>query len=82
MTEEDYCEICRRKAEAEYRQDRERRRLMEGPQHETMRRIYQATVPPGTLRMAHCAICGGNYYGSEAAHLEAFHGRRRDECRE
>jgi hypothetical protein len=33
-----------------------------------------ATTPPGTMRLSFCPECGGNYYGSEKAHRQAFHG--------
>jgi len=35
---------------------------------------YASKTPPGTLRMAHCPECKGNYYGSEAEHRARFHG--------
>ena len=31
-------------------------------------------IPPGSMRMAYCPICHGNYYGSEQEHDMRFHG--------
>jgi len=37
-------------------------------------KVIRPGTPPGTLRMAHCPECKGNYYGSEAEHRARFHG--------
>ena len=37
-------------------------------------KVIRQSTPPGTLRLAYCAECGGFYYGLEVNHRAAFHG--------